>query len=361
MTSAETEPVQVTRFEANVLRIIRFCVQQLPTAIGVQLLNGSHPHQECMSKAAIALVKDHLCKGVVLNLTRSGAWIRDRFWHGQKAVFGRLWERRKIEEIKLSFTEDSLEFLFWLNTNSLRAQTTSWYSEHFPQSNGDYLLVFLAYRAIRADHELRQVCSQLKLFQEHALVRLFYPTDFARIKAPPAPDYSLLFQPHLIFLLEVYQSELSQQWLKMEHQKSKTTDWEQYLRDSEIQQTTLGEFLAQVERTNRKDLCRFFSSMLSTIFGNGEMSLNFWTGNLQAGGPTRIADRLQTMRAGLGTISQVQQLQKWYFHARDTSFMDEDYEISRLWLNEWERFQLGTIAKTVQRLRQEMEPFQSNS
>ena len=70
-------PRQVSKFEFNLLRILRFIVGHFPTDQGMQLVRAAITRPECLSAGAVDLVKDTLAKACVLFLVRQGAWRND--------------------------------------------------------------------------------------------------------------------------------------------------------------------------------------------------------------------------------------------------------------------------------------------
>ena len=59
-------PRQVSKFEFNLLRVLRFLLGHFPGDQGLQLVRASIARPECLGPAAVQLVKDHLAKGCVL-------------------------------------------------------------------------------------------------------------------------------------------------------------------------------------------------------------------------------------------------------------------------------------------------------
>src|SRR6187549_2714827 len=114
MAEAPPPPKSVSRFEANLLRILRFFLKQVPAEQGLRHIHDRMERPKCLSAAAVHLVQDSLSKGCVLYLVRAGAWKRDRFLRDGEPKFGRLWDRSTIERIALEFSPHVLEFLMWL-------------------------------------------------------------------------------------------------------------------------------------------------------------------------------------------------------------------------------------------------------
>src|SRR5687768_8729293 len=99
----------VSRFEANLLRLLHYFLQQAPVQQALPLLEAKVDRPKCLSRDAVELVQDALAKGCVLLLVRLGGWRRERFLRSEKPVEGRLWERTKPPELALSFSRNALD------------------------------------------------------------------------------------------------------------------------------------------------------------------------------------------------------------------------------------------------------------
>ena len=76
-------PRQVSKFEFNLLRILRFLVGHFPADQGLQLVRSrDRPAGVPQSPAAVDLVKDTLAKACVLFLVRQGGWRNDKYLRG---------------------------------------------------------------------------------------------------------------------------------------------------------------------------------------------------------------------------------------------------------------------------------------
>ena len=66
----------VSRFEANLLRLLHYFLQQAPVQQALPLLEAKLDRPRCLSRAAVELVQDALAKGIMLLLVRLGGWRR---------------------------------------------------------------------------------------------------------------------------------------------------------------------------------------------------------------------------------------------------------------------------------------------
>ena len=103
----------ISRFEVNLLRVLRAVVQQAPVEHVLPLLVKPLPRPKCLSRDAVDLVEDTLAKGCVQFLARRG-WMRERFMRAGTSTEGRLWQRSTPAELGLAFSPHALEFLLQL-------------------------------------------------------------------------------------------------------------------------------------------------------------------------------------------------------------------------------------------------------
>src|SRR5262249_2169259 len=113
-SSEPIEPYSVSRFEYNLLRLLKFLLGQAPMDQSIPLIQNKFTRPPCLSRTCVNLVEDTLSKGLTLYLVRSGGWRRERHLRGGKPIEGRVWERIPLEERVLTFSEHTLQFLVWL-------------------------------------------------------------------------------------------------------------------------------------------------------------------------------------------------------------------------------------------------------
>src|SRR5205085_4308781 len=119
---------------------------------------------------------------------------------------------------------------------------------------------------------------------------------------------------------------------------------------------TLTAFLAAAEAANRTDLARFVLKTLSTLLAAPDVAPSFWLGGLHGSGPPRLADRLETQRAGLAVPRQAETLARWDRKARAVGYFDEDYAASQLWKEDYESMNGPQVAATARRVLDQLEP-----
>src|SRR5947209_18747494 len=183
-------PKMVSRFEAGLLRILRFFLKQVPAEDGLRLLREKPGEPKCLSAAAVDLAEDSLAKGCVLYLVRAGGWRRERFLRGGAPKYGRLWERSPVEDLTLEFSRHALAFLIWVTAQRPGEGKATWQPPAAGLTPADQVLLFLAYEAVRTDTDLAAAFRAMPAFAGNALVWLAYPDDFAAAQPGPAPDFA---------------------------------------------------------------------------------------------------------------------------------------------------------------------------
>src|SRR5215510_8514040 len=99
-------PPAVSKFEYNLLRILRFLLGHMPADQAGTLISAKFsPPPPCLSRTCVRLVRDMLAKGLVVYLVRSGGWRNERYLRANHPVQGRVWERHTLDERKLVFSE----------------------------------------------------------------------------------------------------------------------------------------------------------------------------------------------------------------------------------------------------------------
>jgi len=348
-------PKSVSRFEANLLRILRFFLKHVPAEQAMRLVHDRIDRPKCLSADAVALVRDSLAKGCVLYLVRAGAWKRDRFVRDAAPKFGRLWERSPVERLTLSFSPHTLDFLMWITAHRPKEERPIWRVDGKQLTVADRLLFFLAYEAMRIDAELGAALRLSPVFSDNALIWLAHPNDFAG-ETHTVPSFDAWLTEPGSLILEALQPVLEHRWLEIERTKGQIGDWTQLNQQGQVQTRVMDAFTQAVDKAGRRDLVRFLLAVMSRVLATPDLAPTFWTGGLQGTGPQRLADRLEIQRNALAVLRQAERLRGWERQARRTGYMDEDYAASKFWLSEWERFDFTTVADRADRVLQQLEP-----
>jgi hypothetical protein len=353
---SDIAPKSVSRFEANLLRILRFFLKQVPAEQALRLVHDRFERPKCLSADAVYLVKDSLSKGCVLYLVRAGGWKRDRFLREGEPRFGRLWERSPVEKLTLSFSKHSLDFLMWVTANRLKEERPVWTTDEKNQTVADRLLFFLAYEAVRTDADASAALRSSPAFGGNALVWLAHPNDFAGELEAAVPSFDVWLTEPGSLVLEALQPVLENRWLEIERTKGQVGNWADLNQQGRMQGRVIEAFTEAVNRAGRRDLVRFLLVVMSRVLATPDMAPTFWTGGLQGSGPPRLADRLETQRNALAVLRTAERFRNWEREARRSGYLDEDYAASKFWLGEWERFDMNSIADRAHRVLQQVEP-----
>jgi hypothetical protein len=353
---SDAAPKSVTRFEANLLRILRFFLKQVPAEQALRLVHDRLDRPRCLSADAVHLVEDSLSKGCVLYLVRAGGWKRDRFLRSGEPKFGRLWERSAVEKLTLGFSRNALDFLIWITAHKPKEERPIWTADDKDLTVADRLLFFLAYEALRTDAEVAAALRSSPVFGENALVWLAHPNDFAGELHAVVPSFDFWLSEPGSFVLEALQPVLEHRWLEIERTKGQIGDWAQLNQQGQVQGRLIDGFTQAVNRAGRRDLVRFLLAVMSRVLATPDLAPTFWTGGLQGSGPPRLADRLETQRNALAVLRSAERFRAWEREARRSGYLDEDYAASKFWLGEWERFDMTAVADRAERVLQQVEP-----
>jgi len=350
-------PRQVSKFEFNLLRILRFLVGRFPTDQGLQLVRTAITRPECLSGGAIDLVKDTLSKASVLFLTHAGGWRNDKFLRNNNPTSGRVWERIPLDERVLSFSRPILDFLLWLTAEKVHETKQAWDAAPKALSAADELFFCLAFDAMRSDPEVLAVLRRKDAFTRNPFCWITNPGDVVDPDAtkPQPPDFSPLFLGQRAVLLECLQRYLAHRWILSERAKGQIGDWKKMRQQGQAEFAALRGFLQAAEEARRTDLARFVLRTNSALL-QSDMTPVFWTGGLQGSGPPRLADRLETQRAALAVPRQMEILEQWQQRARDIGYFDEDYQATQMWKSEWEAANGDAVATRAHAVVAMLEP-----
>ncbi|MEK6233727.1 MAG: hypothetical protein N2C14_03360, partial [Planctomycetales bacterium] len=143
-------PKSVSRFEADLLRILWFVLQRGPREQAISLLQATAKRPPCLSRDAVELIKDALSKGCVILLARNGGWRRERRIRNEEIREGRLWELTDPEDLAFSFSRQAMELLMWLTACNPKAENHPCPLQPASLTLGDRLLMFYVYESLRS-------------------------------------------------------------------------------------------------------------------------------------------------------------------------------------------------------------------
>jgi hypothetical protein len=351
-------PRQVSRFEFNLLRILRFLMGGFPADQGLQLVRTAVARPECLSSSAVELVKDTLGKATILFLTRAGGWRNDKYLVDNKPLAGRVWERVSLDQRTLEFSRPVIDFLLWLTAEKVHETKQAWDAAPKALTPADELFFCLAFEAIRTDPDVLGVLRRKDAFTRNPFCWLMAPGDVADPDGarPIAPDFTPMFTGQRAVVLECLQTYLSQRWIRSERAKGQICDWRKMRQQGQAEFAALSGFVEAAGASRRIDLARFVLRTNAAIL-QSELTPLFWTGGLQGSGPPRLADRLETQRTALAVPRQMETLEVWQQNARSVGYFDDDYAASQLWKSEWEAVDGDRVALRARAVVAMLEPF----
>lgn len=348
-------PRQVSKFEFNLLRILRFAVGQFPADSGMQLLRSGIARPECLSASAVELVKDTLSKACVLALVRLGGWRKDRYLRAGEPVRGRVWERIPLDERVLEFSPHVMEFLIWATAEKVNETRVDWDAAPETLTAADEFLFWMTLDHVRPDPELLAVLRSKRAFRSNPLCWISFPGDMAESEESQPPAFAPMFEGLRAVILECLQPHLTQRWIRSERMKCQIGDWKRMRHQGHAEYAALQGFLAAAHTARRTDLTRFALRANAELF-TGELTPVFWTGGLQGGGPLRLADRLETQRAALALARQMDTLEQWQRQALGVGYFDDGYQASQMWKTEWEALQGDRVSARARAAIEMLEP-----
>jgi len=343
----------VSRFEANLLRILDLFLRRVPLEQALPLITARCPQPKCLSRTAVELVQDHLAKGCTLLLSRWGAWRKERFLRAGQVAEGRLWERSAPKDLGLAFSEFSLRFLIWITVNNPADEKPALNLPEKDLTPADHLLFYLAYGALREKEAAKEVAGALRsrrLVSGNVLCGLAFPEEVPGTSMDFAPWTSGLGSA----ILESLQLYLADRWVMIERTKGTIADWDTLTRQSRNQEQVLDIFLQAVEAANRPDLARFLLEAAGRVL-TPDANARMWV-SAQAGGGRRLADRVDTYRSALALLHRVDRFRQQALRARSVGYFDEDYSASQLVKAEWERCGGELLCMRAQAVIRELDP-----
>jgi hypothetical protein len=258
----------VTRFEANLLRLLYFFLRQEPPERALPLVENRCDAPPCLSKTTVHLMQDALAKGCTQLLAARGGWRKEAHLRGERPKTGRLWERTEPVELGLKFSRHSLEFLVWI-TSEHPGKDSSWHPPHDELTSGDRILLFFAHEGIRQGAKSLGATEMTRRapHSQHGLLWLAYPDDFGATPDRCVPDFAPWTSGVGSCMLEALQRDLTDRWVAVEKRKVRLTEYDEMQALGQAQERVLTAFLDAVEKAARLDLARFLLPAASVLLG----------------------------------------------------------------------------------------------
>ena len=339
----------VRPFEADILHLLHAILGDAPREQAVRVLMVGKPRPKCLGRPAIALIQNTLARGCVRRLARRGGWRNERFLRGDRVASGRLWERTSPEELGLTFSAQSLEFLIRLVALE-PTELTAWPG---PGSLGDRVLAFLTFEAFRAG-PVGLIWRKSPLFRAQALCRLAFPADFAGSPEGDAPGLADLVEPGNAWVLEALQGVLAGAWVDAGLSKHRGMEPDRVQAIGEEESRVAEAFLSAVEAAGRLELARFFLVVARELLGS-ENPLRRWIHSPMVKG-LRLEERARIARASLAPLTFLDRLRGWERQARSVGYFDEGYAAAQLWKSDWERAGGDDLRDRARSLLREADP-----
>ena len=346
---------RVSRFEADLLRLLRFLLDHLPAEQAHTILHQRVAAPPGLSQNALALIEDTLRKSLVQFLVRGGGWRQDRFLRNGEAVTGHAWNRLPLDERRLYFTGNIIPFLIWLTAEKPSESRQAWASPGVLPTLADHLVFLLAGQNLQAFPEQWTALRRTAPFSANPFLWLAMPAEFADENTPSLPDFAALFAPPGPAILECLQGWLAERWLAADQAKAKIAEWQRLRSRGTREKAALSAFLAAAEKANRRDLARFLLQAIQRRLA-GATELKDWTGGLMDSAPIRLAERIETKRAALAMIRPIEVFARWDSEGRHVGYFDDDYAASQFWKAEYETANGSELLAKYRNLNREIDP-----
>jgi len=350
----------VSRFEANLLRLLYYFLRREPIERALPLIEARSEAPPCLSKGAVRLVQDALAKGCTFLLAQRGGWRDERHLRKLKKlepVSGRLWHRTPPEDLGLRFSPHSMRFLIWITSARPGDKQPTWQPDHDQLTQGDLMLLFFAHEGLRDTVEGLGAPTLRKRapFMHHGLCWLGYPEDFTQVPADAAgPRFGPWIDGVGACILEALQTDLEARWIHVESSKERIEQPTLMRELGTAQDRALEGFLTAIEKNNRRDLARFLIRAAYHLLGPNAHA-GMWTGALQMGGQ-RLADRTATYQAATVLLRHLERLAAWTNWARAVWRFDDEYPAAQLWLSDWERYEGDSLVFRAQTIIRALDP-----
>jgi hypothetical protein len=346
----------VSRFEANLLRLLWFFLHREPPERALPLLEQRCAVPTCLHRNAIRLIEDALAKGCIWLLARRGGWRRERFLRSDRVIEGRLWQRTPPAELGLRFSAHTLRFLIWITAHRPSDKGSAWRVAEDQLTLGDRLLLYFAHEGLR---NLTEGLGAPALrteepFVRHALCWLAFPEDFTAAPTGTRPNFAPWTDGVGACILEALQPELVRRWIEVESSKDRIAGPQAMRVLGLAQERVLTAFLDAVEQAGRMDLARFLLQAAAALLGP-HAHAGMWTAKLNFTG-LRVADRAATYQASTIFLRTLDRLQTWERRARGVGYFDEGYAASQLWKTDWERVQGDRLIERAHAIVQQLDP-----
>jgi hypothetical protein len=352
-------PRSVSRFEANLIRLLHFFLGRVPAEQARPLFDERRVAPPCLSADCVHLAQDSLAKGCVLFLVRNGGWRNDRYSRDGVPVPGRVWQRIPADARPLNFGRVVLEFLMHVTTERVdQAHPVPW-NPKVNLTPGDELFFLIAFDSLRLAPAVLMPLREKAVFSKNPLCRLAFPADFPATDDPPTVDFDRWFTGPRAAILECLQPWLAARWLQLERTRGQEPNWTTLGRRGRSEGAILDAYLAAADRHGRRDLARFILQSTSAILTQSELTAEYWSGGLTGEGPPRLQERIDVRRAAMVGPGRFGTLEQWTRQSRGVGYFDDGYAASQMWKEDWEAAGGDAAAANAGRVLAEVEPLRT--
>ena len=342
MSESGQKKRSVSKIERKLLRIQRgFLSEQFQSGLN-DLLRKNNAYPKCLSRDAVELVKQGFKVGAVSYLARQG-WRKERFLKQDTPKTERLWKRHLTEQLGLTFSPLSLQFLVWATCEKALETRSRWYNKptlverkKLEPTIGDQFFMFRAFYSLRDNREFLDAWAGHKSFQVNGFCLLVQPDAF-QDRRNINVDLSSIFEPKGMMVLEALQRVLANRWIDMELLKGTISNPQTMTRLGIIQEKVLNAFFSEIERTQRWDLSRFLLIAAYRLLQPSRDDAS-WCGKLNFSNVQRISERVEIYDHTFALLRGLRRLQQWAQNARATAHYDEGYKSAQVFLSDWEQF-----------------------
>ncbi len=339
----------VTRFEANLVRVMRAVLTDTPAEPLAPLFARPCARPKCLTRDAVDLLEDTFRKGTVHWLARQG-WRRERFLRAGVPVMGRLWERAEPDPPGVAFSHWALEFLVQFVSGTVGSMVPK--LEEL--SLGDRLVICLTYRWARPLSVAETLRKKWTPLIQDGLSQLAFVEDFADGSRKFRIDWQTWATGPGSYLLEAMQGWLAERWIELERKKGALRTSVRMDRIGAAQERVLGEFSEVIAAQGRKDLARWILAAGSSLFRDSAAARD-WFASLDVSAE-RLGDRYRIYRSALAFVRHFERMHGWQQQALSVGYFDEDYAASQLWKSDWERFEGDRLCERASALVRAIEP-----
>ncbi len=346
----------VTRFEANLLRLLYYFLGREPAESALPLVAERCTPPTHLTRPAVRLVQDALANGCTSLLAQRGGWRNERHLRGDRVAEGRLWQRTAPADLVLSFSRHTLEFLIWITSARPGDKQPHWRPADEELTPADLLLLYFAHQGLRGSAASLGAADLRRRppFARHGLCWLAYPEDFTAAPEVFAPDFAPWTNGVGATMLEALQPELAARWIEVEGAKGNIAERRRMRDLGRSQERVVTAFLDAVEKAGRFDLARFLLRAARSLLGP-DVAAAMWVEGLTTAGPN-VAERTATHRSALVFLRQLLRLQSWERRARSIGYFDDCYQAAQLWKADWEHHEGEIFCERARTILRKLDP-----